>query len=442
MLHEAGDGSARRFIRDTAVLRQTVDRVASCDCIDAVVVLCWEDQVAAASGVMGETASIVPVGPRGTDRAIELVRRSQAWADGWRGGPMMTCPADRGWHATAVEAVADATDAAFLYAVDASFALLDVELTSRLIGHAIAAAAKAEPVSFTPAPPGLVGHVVSREAVWQLASQADAKRQHPGSLLHYHPDRPRLDPIGLAASCAGPSWLTHGLGDYRIDTDARTLLAADVPADLQSLISNPLPERRDATVDLTTRRRSKPIWLTRQPDCDLDLEALTDLRHARVTLAGQGDPLLHPQFAEAVAHLRTLGVASIHVETDLLGAFDIATLTTAGVDIVSVHLPATTAATYAAVMGTNGMATALGNLARLITADTGMVIVPTFTKLAINVGEMEGWYDQWIRLAGAAVIRGPDAFNMSPADDVSSLAAAPIARTDRQPVGTVLRPAA
>ncbi|MEM7809701.1 MAG: hypothetical protein AAF561_16445, partial [Planctomycetota bacterium] len=62
-------------------------------------------------------------------------------------------------------------------------------------------------------------------------------------------------------------------------------------------------------------------------------------------------------------------------------------------------------------------------------------------KLAANVAEMEAWYDQWLRAAGSAVVRGPDALNLSPADDVLGLAAAPLNRSERPAMGRVLTPA-
>jgi hypothetical protein len=35
------------------------------------------------------------------------------------------------------------------------------------------------------------------------------------------------------------------------------------------------------------------------------------------------------------------------------------------------------------------------------------LLVPVFTKLRQNLGEMEAWYDQWLKALGCAVITGP-----------------------------------
>jgi hypothetical protein len=38
------------------------------------------------------------------------------------------------------------------------------------------------------------------------------------------------------------------------------------------------------------------------------------------------------------------------------------------------------------------------------------LIVPVFKKCTVNIGEMEIWYDQWLRAVGSAVIDGPSDF--------------------------------
>ena len=142
-----------------------------------------------------------------------------------------------------------------------------------------------------------------------------------------------------------------------------------------------------------------------------DLAGVDDLR---LTLGGVGDPLLHDQCLEVIAHARERGVRAIHVETDLLDipADRIAALVSSGVDIISLHLPAMTAGTYATVMGVDRFADAVNGLSALLqarqAAQSGVpLVVPIFTKCRQNFGEMEAWYDHWLRLLGSAVITGP-----------------------------------
>ena len=90
-------------------------------------------------------------------------------------------------------------------------------------------------------------------------------------------------------------------------------------------------------------------------------------------------------------------------------------LAAAPVDVVSVHLPATTAETYLAVMGVDRFTEVIENIRRFVTRRHELrrsvpLIVPIFTKCRQNIAEMECWYDQWLRAVGSAVIAGPGTF--------------------------------
>ncbi len=457
MLHEPADAaynSAGRCIDDQPVLNSTVGRLSDCAELSGIAVLCWDDQAETARLAADGLAEIVPVGPRVTVADLNAVTAAQRWADGWRGGLLSTCPADRGWHAGAVDALLEATGAGAALAVEASFALIDPTLIDNLISHArqTIESGRDEPVFFTPAPPGLSALLVRRKCVVDLAASGP-NQKHPGRLLHYLPDAPRIDPVGVAACRHHPDpAVARSLADFRFDSASNcTRLAALQAEDASSLCAEVVQLEaeaapREVTIELTTRRHTRPIWcsLPNAPiDLDVDLLAavlseLADMRdNVRITFAGRGDPLLHPRFPDAIAIARKRGM-SIHVETDLVGIANtrLARLASGEVDIISVHLPAMTAAAYATVMGRNAMADAAGRLVQLIglthKVNRGIpIIVPTFVKLRHNVSEMEAWYDQWIRICGNAVVRGPEAFaNITPVP-LEELVAAPLLRTER-----------
>jgi len=138
---------------------------------------------------------------------------------------------------------------------------------------------------------------------------------------------------------------------------------------------------------------------------------LSTLDDVRLTLSGVGDPLLSPAFFEIVAAARASGITAINVETDFLQS-DPEKLVGAGIDVVSVHLPAATPGTYAKLMGVDGFAKVMENI-RLLEQEVRRVgrgtplIAPIFTKTAINLAEMDVWYDYWLRRLGHAVIVGP-----------------------------------
>ncbi|MDB5295829.1 MAG: hypothetical protein JWO31_1812, partial [Phycisphaerales bacterium] len=184
---------------------------------------------------------------------------------------------------------------------------------------------------------------------------------------------------------------------------------------------------REIVLELTARRATAPIFspLAASPidrsDLPLDLarrviDELADLDDARLTLAGVGDPLLHPDLLAVVAHAVERGVA-VHVETDLLPTDPAAVDALGGsaADVVSVHLPAVTPATYAVVMGVDAYEAALRNVQAFVTARAAAgrgtpVVAPLFVKCRQNQHEMEAWYDQWLRAVGSAVIVGPTTF--------------------------------
>jgi hypothetical protein len=145
-----------------------------------------------------------------------------------------------------------------------------------------------------------------------------------------------------------------------------------------------------------------------------ELAAADDLR---LTFAGVGDPLLASGFFDILAAASRAGISAIHVETDLLSITDarLAVLAAGFIDVISVHIPAITPATYRAVMGVDGYARALQNVRSLVELRHAMgrrtpLIVPVFTKCRENFGEMELWYDQWLKATGSAVIEGPSDF--------------------------------
>ena len=418
--------------------------------------LCWQDQAEAAQTIVasllggdGPPVTLLPHGARRAMPGLDAMTTAARWLDGWRGGLLQTTPHDAGYFAKSIAAVARAARAERVLLVDPSAALLDPGLNDALIARAVEK--PGHDLYFTPAAPGLVGLLLSRRLVDGLAA-AEGTPAHPGRYLHYRPESPCLDPIAADFCCHAPTRVARSLHDFRADCDEKTRWLEQVHAALGESASaggfpsaeaavlaadattHPRPPR-DVTLEVTTRRATRPIWLT-TPQADLlphDLNravaSLADLKtdDLRLTLGGRGDPLCVAGWAGVLDAARDAGVATTHVETDLL--CDAATVARVAqlADVVSVHLPAVTAATYAAVMGVDGFETAKQNLARLIAAGRALV-VPTFVKCRANLAEMEAWYDAWLATAGSAVVRGPDAFGHAAPEGV---AAATMIRSER-----------
>ena len=439
MLHEPADAnSATRLFRGRPVLDWTLRRLSSAASVDTAVVLCWDDQedaVEAVAAVAERTgAAVLSRGPRQAVPSLLAVAAARRWADGWRGGLLGTCDFDLGYHAGWTHEVAELHDAAAVLLVDPAAALVDPLLVDGLADHA-----DAEPTAelcFMPAAPGLGATLLRRELVARLAT-ADVP---PGRLLTYWPDHHGVDPIGKNGCAPCPTPVARTTYRFKLDSDRQIERATVamvhlnghlVSTEAEELVANMRDAERvdrlprDVVLELNTTRASRPTyWPGRtitiaRPEMSLatakqliaELAAADD---ARLTLAGVGDPLLSPIWADVVAAAVDAGLA-VHVETDLLSADDddnIETLADGGADVVSVHLPAATGRTYAAVMGVDAAATVVARLRQLHAAARGTpLVVPTFTKTAANLGEMEAWYDYWVRAVGHAVVVGPTTFN-------------------------------
>jgi spiro-SPASM protein len=132
----------------------------------------------------------------------------------------------------------------------------------------------------------------------------------------------------------------------------------------------------------------------------------------RLTLAGVGDPLLHPRVFEMIQTASSGGIKAIHVETDLLGVGDeqMKQLAASPVDVLSVQIPAVTQTMYRRMMDCDELARLIDNMRVFLgyrSERATPILVPTFVKCRENLGEMEAWYDHWIRNLGCAVIAGP-----------------------------------
>ena len=180
---------------------------------------------------------------------------------------------------------------------------------------------------------------------------------------------------------------------------------------------------RDVTLELNVNRATRPIWwpgshkqIDRKP-ITLDLArklfaGISKSEDVRLTLRGVGDPLLHDDFFAIVDAARDAGIKHIHIETDLkdVPVESIRRLVASPIEVISIHLPGATARTYEQVMGTTGYEKVLESIKEFVTARLAKavpILVPTFVKCRQNMGEMEAWYDQWLRAVGSAVIRGP-----------------------------------
>ncbi len=444
MLHEPFgrlDSASRRF-RGQPVLRRTLQRLAHASRIKTISVLCWEDQKSAVQPIVEECcAYVLPKGPRGTLPPVEAVATAGKWSDGWRGGLLSTCSFDRGFHAPWMLEIAQQLECEAILLVDPAAGLIDPNLLDATILHADGYPKQG--FFFMPAAPGLSAPLLRIGLLQQIASQ----NTHIGRYLHYLPASPMPDPLGGDACVSVAASLARTAHRFMLDSDrqiasmerhalplnphcgddaAGHLGSTELMVERFSRDETVYRSPRDVSLEINVERHSTPIFLPSQKISRSPLpparwqslfQELGQIDDLRLTLSGIGDPLASDYFLEIVHLARAAGINAIHVETDLLRleTAQLQALASSPIDILSVHIPATSSATYRSVMGIDGLLEVVENLKNLLThrqAGRGGVpiIVPKFVKCRQNLAEMEAWYDQWLTALGSAVIAGPSHF--------------------------------
>jgi hypothetical protein len=133
-----------------------------------------------------------------------------------------------------------------------------------------------------------------------------------------------------------------------------------------------------------------------------------------LTFGGVGDPLLHPQWADAIRIAKDAGAWGIAIETDLhvqqSTLEQLLTLADDGLlDVISVRLNADSEATYEKLMGRPGFTEVLKRIEWLLNnrRDGLPWIAPRMIKTIDNVHELEPFVDRWTYFCGQAIVEGP-----------------------------------
>lgn len=439
MLHEPAEGrnSAHRLFRGEPVLAWTISRIARCKRITQTAIACWDDQASAVEEITEELQAFCSVrSPRVALPQMQAVQAARRWSDGWRGGLLSTCEFDRGFHAGWIGEIQTNLEADAVLLVDPAAGLVDPGLLDALIGHA-----EENPqidFFFSPAAPGLSGVLIRNSMLEQLARSG----MNPGTLLAYRPDLPQRDPISSEACAPIPAAIARTTQRFTLDSDRQIdrisvgtvhlngeLISTEAEQLLHTLSDQTTAGNmpREIVLELNVDRKSQPLFwpgkhlkIERAPmaleTAKTTLAELAAIDDLRLILGGVGDPLLHPQIFDLIDRAHDIGIDAIALETDLLcDANAIDRLVDSPVDVITINLPAASAATYRTVMGVDGWNTVLENLRRLVQRRQSQrrgtpLIVPAFVKLNENLAEMEIWYDHWLRTLGSAVISGPAGF--------------------------------
>lgn len=432
-----------------SALALTVRRLSACRELDGVVIAASDpDGVRGLLGPVPASMNLVVVRADGAlmrerGRAVGAARAFTGHA--WRGGIGSLSVYDEACCPRIAAAALERHAADAILVVGADWALLDPALCDALVVRYRENPAM-NSLTFSQAPPGLAGCVVSTTLVSDLGARQDeiGPIASIGGLLSYIPVAPLADPIAKPACVtvsptvrdAGARFIPDSTGrvgwlrewiERSIDSPSSVSAERTVSSagGTRSCPGGPEVVR----VELTTRRPGlgrRAEWFGRDGHNTAEIEIDVDRAHAlideirarwpdaAISFEGRGDPLQHPRWREILGRAASAGFAALHVRTDLCGGTDVESLMDildrSGGAVLSVDLLAITPQSYRALAGHDGFAAAVENVGRAMAMRVTRAglpspwIVPRLTRCDAVYGEVERFYDFWLMSAGAAVI--------------------------------------
>lgn len=410
------------------LLQWTVSRLLRAKTLDAVVLATHEPaRVRSLLGPLAEDprvrlleTAVDPLAPR--RRSVAAARR---WSRScWRGGIGGVCVFDEAFApAAALEAVKrEKLDAAVFVGPD--WCLIEPGAVDAMVSRYRAAGGEVgvHQLMLVQAAPGLGACLLERGPVEEMAVSGRSAAQFAslGALMAYLPFAPQLDPIGKPATIPAPP-AARDLG-VRCIADSpeglallRGLLERE---DALSLGFEPIAAHAEAwaaahgapsvlTLNVASRGRFMPT-----DAAERRIAAFAAGVHApAITLAGDADPLTHPNWTLLVRAAKQAG-AMVHLRTPMDAESDPADqLRGTGVDVVSVDLFTTDSAAYEALTGRSTFARAVERTAALIDRSeagpeglTDQWVVPRLTRRDATYPHLEAFYQHWLTKAGACVI--------------------------------------
>jgi radical SAM protein with 4Fe4S-binding SPASM domain len=419
---------------DDPVLLQTVRRLARCRELADVVVLCPHSQLPAVQQLLNGASVTLRIRPDRDPPYRSLVRVARKWSlESWRGGLGGSSAFDEYTDTAVLSELGRELEADAVAVVPPGAAFIDPALTDAMIRHYVEYREDMR-MTFAQAPPGLAPTVFENHLLEKLAESGVP----PGWTLSYKPDDPAMD-LALKTCCfVCAEAIRCSRGRLCADTDSslRTmaaLLHSRATGEAETIgrwlidsrlkPSEPLP--REVEIELTTddmlpdtvlRPRGSRVP-TRGP---LNLGLLEKLAaelstqdDSLVVLGGHGDPVRHPRFGEALAILRRSGLFGLCVYTSgqSLSEEALAALIEHRVDVVAFFVDAWAPETYARLSGGADLEAVRSAIDRVVRArhaarQAQPIIVPLMTKCAENLGELDDFFDGWIRANGCASVIG------------------------------------
>lgn len=433
----AGLGQRREHAHGVQCLRGVIARLRRCEELEGVCVLSEEPERLARE-VFGTSPVPAPVRfmkARWRGLSQGLLRSGRALAPHcWRGGLAGLTVYDEALDAWSMHRACADLNADAALVVGDDWTLFDPALSDALIAR-YRESPTGHRLTFSQAAPGLAGCVLATSLLHDLARSRERAGVHAsiGGVLSYYPTVPTPDPIAKS-SCVrvAPAvrdalvrvipdlpgrtlWIGHAL--MRANIDPTTASAEDIARalDEHARVAGDPPAPGTAMIDATGLRAAFT-------------GSLPTLDQTAVTVHAGRAPL--EAIESLMDALRTRARAGwIHLRVDLDRTPDeVLALFAQGVDVLSVDLHGASAATFSAVTGRDGEAftRTQDNLALLLKlrlrsepcgdeegpgALGGFTpwVVPRLARCDAVMEEIDGWYDQWVRVCGHAIIDPPTA---------------------------------
>lgn len=433
-------GTRSRLLEPLAgepVLRRTVTRLVQVKGLESVHVLVPSSQHSRVAELLKGLPAVVntadwPVSPHAL-----LVQTARKWALGnWRGGVAGTCAFDESFHTAGLHALVGLVQAEGVMVVPAHAALLNVDLSQRMLEH-FQEHGQHYRMTFSQSPPGLTPFVVATP----LLAELEQAGYPPGMVLGYNPAAPEPDLIGKPMCYQVPTAVACTSGRLLADmAESFAMCEAAIETLGEDLAGDPLAICRFVTeyrgrhmpalpgeleIELTTedalpgtavRPRGQAVPARGPLDLGLLENVLRQVAQRDDSLAvlgGFGDPLCHGQWAEAVRLARRAGVFGISVQTTgkRLAQVGPQAVLADPPDLLVVWLDAATEDVYGAVHGESGYEQAAEAILALEQGrrehrQLKPLIVPAMTKAAATVRDMEAFVDSWVQRVGSCWVEG------------------------------------
>lgn len=396
---------------------QTLARVAKCR--EACGILVLTDDAAAARRLAGEAGVSCDIEVVAfDDRRARAIGAARAFARHcWRGGVGGVSVFDEVCEPGLLAPLLAARAADGAMCVGADWAMVDVSLLDETIAR-YTEHPNGRPVTFSQAPPGLCGCVVSRAALADMA-KAGGPAATIGAVLGYVPIAPQADPIAKPVCVNVAPLVRDALHRFIADTPAGLALArrAIAAGAASAEISAGLAGEGEVSHLVLRLGKSAERAILQEALRDLATHAPALCVSLRAARGGGPDPLLVAGAGETAAMARAFG-AIVHVRTSLPpGAADDATLL-AHADVLSIDIPGDTQEVYSRLGGAGLLDDLRGRVAGLIrraysggAESAGLLprpwIVPRIERRDETYADIESFYHRWLMSCGACVIDPP-----------------------------------